>query len=101
MYNNASVLCIKGLKFSEKSFAMCGPRLTAVNEVRKYIFYILSNIFILLRYTVCDVKLPYLGKCPYSGFLQGFIQHLIPGLPHPGNFPYCVKTSIQRRKQRP
>ena len=55
-----------------------------------------------LRYTMYDVELPYPGKFPFPGFLQGFLQNLRPGLPYPGkfphhgNFPYTIKASIHK-----
>ena len=72
----------------------------------------------VLRYTMCDVELPYpglftfsglfpyLSLFPFPGFLQGFLQDFILGLPYsgkfpypgifsfPGLFPYTVKASI-------
>ena len=47
----------------------------------------------VLLYTVCDVELPNHGNFQDPGFLQGFIQNLILGLPYPGRFPYPFKYS--------
>ena len=53
----------------------------------------------VLLYTMCNVdipnpvKFPYSGKCPNSGFLQGFLHILILGLIYPGKFPYPGKFS--------
>ena len=63
-----------------------------VNEVRNNIVYTFPhNNFptaMVLRYTVCDVELPYPGKFPCPGLLQGFLHDLILGHTNPRNFSY-------------
>ena len=103
-----SILWIKGCQLFRncrcnvthyKSF---GVGLTAINEVRNSIDYILEDIFILLPLVVlCSgvwclasiSRIIYIfriisisRKIPYTGFLHV----LIPGLPYPGKFPYRV-----------
>ena len=54
----------------------------------------------VVQYTVCDIDLNYACLFPFIGFVQGFLQDLILGIPHLGSFPhsvmfsYTVKASI-------
>ena len=48
----------------------------------------------VLQYTVCDVELPNPVKFTNTGFLQGFLDNLIPGLLYPIKLQYILENLL-------